>query len=798
MPFSNQDQDVFLNGLSQPAGNGSDQDPALSLRYLAVSQSALIDTVAVTARPVGSPTVAVRRQDAPAFQSHSIPAVAPATSTAPFVPADVVVLAPDLPSDDLFDDQYHLRNTAEGEFDLGLFRGDTSVWDDYTGAGIHVGIIDDGIDYNHSDLNDNYDASRHAVVGGQPVDGRHPTNGDAHGTSVAGIIAAERNGVGTVGIAYDAGITMMAAISGSPALTIEAAFGNYAQFDVINNSWGYTSPWYDSEFNGAQAEANALLQEMVELGRDGLGTIFVKSAGNGRDGNDNANFSFTNSHFGSVTVAAVLRDGTVSYYSTEGANLLVSAFGGPVPGDIVTTDRRGGKGYDNSDYTDSFNGTSAAGPMVAGICALILEANPELGYRDVMQILAATARHTGTAIGDAPTGDENYNWEINGATNWNGGGMHFSEDYGFGLVDALAAVRLAETWSQQNTAANLTELGDISNDFTGPVDIVDNGSVSVNFTVAAGVTVEQVAISLGMTHSYTGDLRITLTSPDGTVSELLHNNGGSTNIPNNGGLDISLSSNMFRGEDSGGVWTLTISDTGNDDQGSLSRVEFSVKGQTSDADVYIFTEEYSDLGTGARLVIGDTDGGIDEINASAVFTASVINLTSGENSSIDGVTCTIDGSIENAVGGDGHDTLIGNNDANILSGMRGGDSLSGGRGADTLIGGAAADILKGGKGDDIFVFVDVSDSVSSARDQIKDFKGGDIIDLSLIDADVGVEGRQAFTQVASFTGDAGQLVLSFNAGSNTTTLAADINGDGISDFEVRLKGEHLDSSTWLL
>ncbi len=744
---------------------------------------------------VGTPEIAA--VGSPRTLEGQSPGESSASTAAPN--GGVAVLAPDLPSDDRFGDQYYLRNTTEGQRDLGLFRGDVSVWDDYTGAGVHVGIIDDGIDLAHSDLNDNYDASRHAIVSGQPVSGKHPTNGDAHGTAVAGIIAAERNGVGTVGIAYDASITMMAAISNAPNLTIESAFANYAQFDVINNSWGYTSPWYDSEFNSAQAEANDLLQEMLEQGRDGLGTIFVKSAGNGRVG-DNSGFSFTNSHFGSVTVAAIQRDGFVSEYSTEGASLLVSAFGGPIPGDVVTTDRRDGKGYDDSDYTDGFNGTSAAGPMVAGIVALMLEANPDLGFRDVLQILAATARHTGTAIGEAPTGDERYRWDFNGATNWNGGGMHFSEDYGFGLVDALAAVRLAETWSQQNTAANLAELNanHIATDFNGPVDIVDNSTITVNFTVPAGLTIEQVAISLGMSHSFTGDLRITLTSPDGTVSELLRNNGGGVDVPNNGPFDISLSSNMFRGESSEGVWTLNLSDTGNDDGGVLQRLELSVRGQSSDADVYVFTEEYSELASGGRLTISDSDGGIDEINASAVFSSLVIDLNAGQNSLIDGVVCQIDGSIENAVGGDGHDTLIGNNAANVLFGMRGGDSLTGGRGADRLIGGAAADILRGGKGDDIFVFLDVSDSLSTGQDRIMDFKGGDIIDLSQIDADMGTVGRQAFTQVAAFSSAAGQLVLAYNAGSNTTTLAGDVNGDGVADFEVRLKGEHLDSSSWML
>ncbi|KAE9412555.1 hypothetical protein Angca_005488, partial [Angiostrongylus cantonensis] len=82
-------------------------------------------------------------------------------------------------------------------------------------------------------------------------------------------------------------------------------------------------------------------------------------------------------------------------------------------------------------------GTSFATPIVSGVIALMLQANPNLGARDIQNILALTAKRVD------PNGS---NWTTNGATNWNGGGMHASEDYGFGEIDARAAVRLAETW----------------------------------------------------------------------------------------------------------------------------------------------------------------------------------------------------------------------------------------------------------------------------------------------------------------------------------------------------------------
>ena len=97
------------------------------------------------------------------------------------------------------------------------------------------------------------------------------------------------------------------------------------------------------------------------------------------------------------------------------------------------------------------NGLTArrfATPIVSGVVALMLQANPNLGWRDVQNILAASATHTGSAIGAVTPGtNENSNWFLNDAANWNGGGMHFSNDYGYGVVNAYNAVRMAEVWS---------------------------------------------------------------------------------------------------------------------------------------------------------------------------------------------------------------------------------------------------------------------------------------------------------------------------------------------------------------
>ncbi|HVJ70317.1 MAG TPA: S8 family serine peptidase, partial [Sphingomicrobium sp.] len=178
-------------------------------------------------------------------------------------------------------------------------------------------------------------------------------------------------------------------------------------------------------------------------------TILVKSAGNNRGSGFDTNYDNFTNHRQVIAVGAVDHNGVVSYYSTPGANLLVVAPSSTYGVGLTTTDIAGAGGNNSGDYITGFTGTSAAAPQVSGVVALMLEANPDLGWRDVQEILAMSARQVGDPA--SLTGSEKYQWSYNGAANWNGGGMHFSNDYGFGLVDALAAVRLAESWTLLGT-----------------------------------------------------------------------------------------------------------------------------------------------------------------------------------------------------------------------------------------------------------------------------------------------------------------------------------------------------------
>lgn len=231
--------------------------------------------------------------------------------------------------------------------------------------------------------------------------------------------------------------------------------------DIINNSWGYAPQrpgdvdyaFIDNFATPNFAAASLELYNLAAFGRNVLGTIVVQSAGNSYQLGDDTNLhNFQNSRY-IITVAASDYFGQAASYSSPGASILVTAPGGENGGatGIFTTDRAGAAGYSPSDYI-FLTGTSFAAPIVSGVVALMLEANPNLGYRDVQEILAYSARHIGADWS---------NLEFNGANNWNGGGLHYDTGlrrFGFGLVDATAAVRLAETWGPAHTIANLQEL----------------------------------------------------------------------------------------------------------------------------------------------------------------------------------------------------------------------------------------------------------------------------------------------------------------------------------------------------
>ena len=193
------------------------------------------------------------------------------------------------------------------------------------------------------------------------------------------------------------------------------------------------------------------------------------------------------------SVAAVHNTGRASSYSSSGAVNWITGFGGEygnIAAAVVTTDSSGCNAGANNmaekrdfeasfsligdalkavadlfgasakdpscNYTGRMNGTSAAAPSVSGVVALMLEVNPRLTWQDVGYIMAKTARKIDA---DVAAGARAVSFAGDGATGlartltldlpWqtNSGGFNFQNRYGFGLIDAAAATRLARDFT---------------------------------------------------------------------------------------------------------------------------------------------------------------------------------------------------------------------------------------------------------------------------------------------------------------------------------------------------------------
>lgn len=597
------------------------------------------------------------------------------------------------PNDPLYTQQWQYLNTGANGGVAGADININKVWPEYTGKGVKVAIYDDGVELAHRDLASLIDRTKSADYTGQGGGGDAIEAGNSHGTFVTGSAAeAALNGTGGVGPAF--GATFYAYRRGfgntpqSPTGTDDAFANATANADIMNNSWG---PGQVLSGAGDQASVAGLMQTAVTTGRGGKGLVVVFAGGNSDQEGDNANYGSWNADRRVITVGALDNRGEKADFSNMGANVLVSS-----PGHQVwTADRSGANGYGPNDYASS-SGTSFAAPMLAGVTALMLEANSGLGYRDVQQILAASAKLTGA----------NSAFTYNSATNWNGGGYHVSHTVGFGRSDAHDAVRLSESWFWGGFTAS-TAANEVSTraTFTTQTSLADQTSstVSLTLTPAQALSVQAVEVQTNLTHNNYGDLRITLTDPNGNASVLLDRPGvtkAGAATPDTKGtgardLDHVMSSVQYLGQDAAGTWTLKVEDLAAGNAGRLDGVTLAAYGTASSLDTrHIYTDEFATITTASRATLIDT-AGTDTINAAAVTGNSIFDLSGGTVSKIAGRDLTIDANtvIENAIGGDGSDSFIGNGSNNQLYGGRGHDTFDASGGTDSIWGGDGIDHL---------------------------------------------------------------------------------------------------------
>ena len=432
--------------------------------------------------------------------------------------------------------QWYLVNPFAPGLDIGV----AGAWNrDITGESVTIGIVDDCLETAHPDLVSNYSAPLSWDFG-QGDDDPNPVHGDdQHGISVAGIAAGRGgNGIGITGAAPLASLAGLRVdfLNQTEQMFIDATLYRTDAIKVKNHSYSIPVPYIYDE---AQVEAIRLAASQ--------GVVNVHAAGNE---SENANSRSVQAERTALTVSALGSDGEIAYYSNFGACVFATAPSSSWSGllRVTTTDRTGSGGYNDgtnpdfpdSDYTTDFGGTSAAAPIMAGVVAQICQVNPNLDIRGVKHILARTCR-----IVD-PTDAE---WVTNGA------GYHFNPKYGFGLIDADAATVLAGSLASPPPEVSYP---------TGTVSvnrvIPDNNptGITVTFDLIGDIPLETISLTVGLRHSYFGDIDIVLTSPAGTSSRLAY--GQTPGSPSSPSYEWTFSSAAFWGENPTGTWTLRLAD----------------------------------------------------------------------------------------------------------------------------------------------------------------------------------------------------------------------------------------------
>lgn len=468
------------------------------------------------------------------------------------------------PSDPSYPNQWHLKHTGQVAGAAGNDANVVPVWNmGYDGTGVTISIVDEGFQHAHPDVSPNYLASASYDWNENNADPSPTFSNEGHGTSAGGVAAAADDGSSCgVGAAYNARLSAQRILAGPLTDTnIASALSNQPNVNHIsNNSWGPNDN--GAIFGGPGALAQTALANGVSSGRGGLGTVFVWANGNGFQQGDYAGADgYAMSRY-TIPVAATDSAGVTSWYNEGGPTVIVNAPSDGNVNGITTTDLMGTNGYASGNCANDFGGTSSASPLTAGVIALMLDANPNLTWRDVKHILVNTADLTDTA---------NLNWRMNGS------GRPVSEYYGFGRVDAHEAVQRALTWT--TVPAEQSYTGGVVNVNQGLVDGQPNTYVTSTHAVSTSIRfIENIEVVFNGTHQDRGDFRILLASPDGGISTLM------LQRPADNGTNLSwtFGGSHFWGEDPNGTWTIYVSDGFIGDTGTFNNWQLRIYGTTTD------------------------------------------------------------------------------------------------------------------------------------------------------------------------------------------------------------------------
>ncbi|XP_066296994.1 furin-like protease kpc-1 isoform X1 [Branchiostoma lanceolatum] len=409
------------------------------------------------------------------------------------------------------------------------------------GEGVVVGVIDDGIFTNQPDLRDNLAPGLSYDVLAETTDPTPNIPQSSHGTNCAGIIAAvHNNSFCGVGVAYKAKVAGIKMFSGaitelSDAQEASALSHEHQSISIYSCSWG-PSDW-NNALEGPDTVAKEALVMTAREGRNGAGSIFVFSTGNGGTYNDSCAYNGYINTNNTVGIGGLLQDGSVPSFAEACTSVFAVTYSRDYTGDtaeLVVPYRASGCGT-------TFSGTSPAAAMAAGVFALVLSANDQLSVRDVQHLVTRTSRNTGIC---------GQTWKENSA------GFRVSDYCGFGLLDAGRLTAMAASWSCVPEQASCTEQREGAS-----VNIPQSGEVRTSISVSPDSCdvnyLEHVLLTVRITFPHRGHLRIRLTSPGGTVSDIIP--GRAMDMAPD--LAWTFMTLHHWGESTAGTWQLSIQNT---------------------------------------------------------------------------------------------------------------------------------------------------------------------------------------------------------------------------------------------
>ncbi|KAF2869547.1 KEX1 protease precursor [Massariosphaeria phaeospora] len=462
-------------------------------------------------------------------------------------------------SDPIFEEQWHIFNTKTPGNDLNV----TDVWlQGITGKNVTACIVDDGLDMDSDDLKDNFFAEGSYDFNDHVVLPKPRLSDDRHGTRCAGEVAAGRNNACGVGVAYDSKISGVRILSGDITDMDEALAINYElqQNHIYSCSWG--PPDDGKTMQGPGILIEKAMVTAVQQGRGGKGSIYVFAAGNGAAADDNCNFDgYTNSIY-SITVGAIDKNNLHPYYSEACSAQLVVTYSSGSGDSIHTTD------VGTNKCTGQHGGTSAAGPIGVGTFALVLQANPNLTWRDVQWLTVMTA---------VPF-DQPSDWTKTTL------GRSYSHQFGYGKLDAYAIVEAAKTWklvkpqvwfwSPWMHVKQSIPQGD--HGLASVFEVTEQMLKDANFE-----RVEHITLTMNIEHKRRGDLSVELISPDNMTSHL--STARRDDEAPYGYVDWTFMSVAHWGEKGIGKWTVIVKDAiVNEHEGTFTDWKLRLWGEAID------------------------------------------------------------------------------------------------------------------------------------------------------------------------------------------------------------------------